>query len=78
MHTYLAKRTRSGRVVAVGAPADLSHDIGTRAELVAPDGTQTATAVLTGVGRIWSDPDTGTDQAYGYMDARSQSTAGAA
>ena len=74
---FEARRTRTGRVVAVGAPMELADALGGTVELVAPDGAQTATARLVGIGRIWTDPD-GRELAYGYVDATTLSAAGAA
>jgi len=77
---FEARRTRSGRVVAVGAPADLEAALHERVELIAPDAAQTATAVLVGIGRTWVDPHTGRPQAYGYIAAETleQTSLGAA
>ena len=74
---FEARRTRTGRVVAVGAPMDLADALGDTVELMAPDGVQAATARLTGIGRIWTDP-AGQERAYGYLDATTLSAAGAA
>ncbi len=68
---FAARRTRSGRVVAVGHPADLEAALGQTVELVAPDGQQAATARLVGIGRTWTDDRTRTPLAYGYIDVAS-------
>ncbi|MCR6706199.1 MAG: hypothetical protein NVV66_16415 [Cellulomonas sp.] len=76
-----ARRTRSGRVVAVGIPPSLEASLNGRVELVAPDGREAATAVLVGIGRTWVDSHTGEALAYGYVDvdaASLETTAGAA
>jgi len=75
--TFEARRTRTGRVVAVGSPDAIAAALGTFVELVSPDGTESATARLTGVGRTWDEH--GQTLAYGYVDATSlEATAGAA
>lgn len=65
---FEARRTRSGRVVAVGSPSDLAASLHGRVDLVAPDGREAATAVLVGIGRVWTDPYSGRVLAYGYLD----------
>ena len=80
-HRFAARRTRSGRVVAVGHPEALEAALGELVELVAPDGQQSACARLVGIGRTWTDDATGDLRAYGYIDAASitpQTSAGAA
>ncbi len=68
-HRFAARRTRSGRVVAVGHPDALEAALGEVVELVAPDAVQVATARLVGIGRTWTDDATGEARAYGYIDA---------
>ena len=67
---FEARRTRTGRVVAVGAPMDLADALGERVEPVAPDGAQTATATLAGIGRIWTDDVTAFVRRNGLEAAR--------
>lgn len=71
---FEARFTRSGRVVAVGGPADLTAALHERVELIGPDGRDSATVVLVGIGRTWVDDLTGERRAYGYVDAASLET----
>jgi hypothetical protein len=76
---FEARKTRTGRIVAVGDPIAIAGALGETVDLIAPDSSAAATARLTGVGRTWTDPHTGTERAYGYLDPASiQATVGAA
>ncbi|MGV8979190.1 MAG: hypothetical protein ACOH17_14215 [Cellulomonas sp.] len=71
--TFEARRTRSGRVVAVGPADQMEDELDHVVELVAP-GAGHAYARIVGLGRTWTDDD-GVEYRYGYVTLATEDAA---